>query len=185
MTRAGFVLVGGQSSRMGADKALLPYRGGYLGWHIASMVAAAAQSATLIGDPAKYACIGYPVVADRIPGLGPAGGIHTALTHTTADWNLVVACDMPALTPGFLAELLDEAERSGADATVSAGPAGRPEPLCAVYHRRCTPAIRAALDAGVRKVTGTLAGLKVATFGVAEIALIQNCNTPEEWNAAG
>jgi molybdenum cofactor guanylyltransferase len=170
---------------MGADKALLPFRGGALGGHIAALVAAAAGSVTLIGDPGKYGCLGYPVLPDRVPGRGPAGGIHTALHHTTAEWNLVTACDMPALSVDFLRRLLAAAEGGDADALLPAGPSGQLEPLCAVYHRRCAGALARALDAGVRKVTDTLAGLRLATFHVLDAACFQNLNTPEEWHAAG
>jgi len=167
---------------MGRDKALLPFRGEALAAHVASVVAAAAGSVTLIGDPLKYGHLGYPVLPDRFPGAGPLGGIETALGFTAADWNLVLACDMPAIPAALLRGLLDAAAgRSGADALVPAGPSGRPEPLCAVYHRRCAPAFRRALDAGVRKVTEALAGLNVATYTVNDAACFQNLNTPEEW----
>lgn len=168
---------------MGKDKALLPYRGGALAAHVAAVVAAAAGSATLVGDPRKYGHLGYPVLADRTPGAGPAGGLETALSHTTADWNLVLACDMPAVSPQFLRGLLDAAAQCAADALIPAGPSGRPEPLCAVYHRRCAAPLRRALDAGVRQVTAALAGLHVAAWPVMDAAWFENLNTPEEWAA--
>lgn len=161
MNRAGFVLVGGGSTRMGRDKALLPYRGATLVEHIASIVVAAAGSATLVGDPGKYGHLGYPVVPDALPRAGPLAGICTALATSGADWNLVVACDIPAVSASFLKDLLEAAERSGTDCLLPAGPSGRPEPLCAVYHRRALPAIRGALEQGVRKVLEGLAGLTV------------------------
>jgi len=175
------VLAGGTSSRMGRDKALLPYRGGALASHVAAMVEAAAGSVRLIGDPEKYGHLGYPVLPDRRPGMGPLGGIASALSYTAADWNLVTACDMPALASGFLAELLELAEGYGADALVPAGPSGRWEPLCAVYHRRCRAALETALDAGVRRVSGALAGLDVRIRKVDDPACFENLNTPEEW----
>jgi molybdopterin-guanine dinucleotide biosynthesis protein A len=175
------VLAGGKSSRMGVDKALLPFRGGALAGHVAAAVAAAAGSATLIGDPQKYGHLGYKVLPDRTPGAGPLGGIETALSHTAADWNLVLACDMPAASAGFLRELLAGAENAGADALLPAGPSGRPEPLSAVYHRRCAPALRRALGAQIRKVTAALAGLDVRTFPVDDPAWFENLNTPEQW----
>ena len=64
------MLAGGKSSRMGRDKALLPFRGGALAGHVAATVAAAAGSAVLIGDPQKYGHLGYTVLADRKPGVG-------------------------------------------------------------------------------------------------------------------
>ena len=175
------MLAGGESSRMGRDKALLPFHGGVLAGHVAATVAAAAGSAILIGNPEKYGHLGYPVIPDRSPGAGPVGGIETALTCTNADWNLVLACDMPAVGTAFLRGLLDAAERLNADALVPAGPSGRPEPLCAVYHRRCLAELRRALAAGVRKITDALAGLEVARFTVDDAGCFENLNTPEEW----
>jgi len=166
---------------MGRDKALLPFRGGALAGHVAATVAAAAGSVTLIGDPQKYGHLGYAVLPDRQPGAGPVGGIESALSYTAADWNLVLACDMPALPAEFLRGLLDAAELAGADVLAPAGPSGRLEPLSAVYHRRCLQTLRRALDAGVRKVTDALAGLQVARLTVDNAACFENLNTPEEW----
>jgi len=175
------VLAGGKSSRMGRDKALLSFHGGTLAGHVAAAVAAAAGSVALVGDPEKYARLGYPVLPDRTPGAGPLGGIETAISHTTADWNLVLACDMPAVSVNFLRDLLLAAERSQADALVPAGPSGRLEPLCAVYHRRCGATLRHALESGVRRVTEALHGLRVVTLAVTDSTRFENLNTPEEW----
>ena len=175
------MLTGGKSSRMGEDKALLPFRGGVLAGHVAATVSAAAGSAVLIGNPQKYGHLGYLVVPDRRPGAGPAGGIESALSYTIADWNLLVACDMPGISAKFLRGLLDAAERLQADALVPAGPSGRLDPLSAVYHRRCLDTLRGALEAGVRKVTDALAGLEVARWAVDDRACFENLNTPEEW----
>src|SRR4051812_45370219 len=133
VSRAGYVLAGGRSSRMGRDKALLPFRGGGLAESIARSVRLAAGSAVVVG---RAELAGYPAIPDIYPGEGPLGGILTALRHSRAYWNLIVACDMPELTPAFLAELLDAADNADADALLPAGPSGRLEPLCAVYHRR-------------------------------------------------
>jgi len=175
------VLAGGQSSRMGRDKALLPFRGVALAAYIASTVSAAAGSAVLIGDPQKYGHLGCTVIPDRTPGAGPLGGIETALSNTSADWNLVVACDMPGVSADFLWDLLSAGERCGADALVPVGPSGRPEPLCAVYHRRAAVPLRRALDLGVRKITEALTALNAARWPVLDSGCFANLNTPEEW----
>jgi molybdenum cofactor guanylyltransferase len=180
---AGFVLVGGQSSRMGRDKALLAFGNHTLVEHIAGVVAAAAGAVTLIGDPRKYGELGLPVIPDAMPGQGPLGGIYTALAASLAEWNLVLACDMPKVDAGFLAALLERAERSDPDCLLPAGGSGRPEPLCAVYHSRCAPAIRKALESGVRKVLDGLRGLQVNVVQVAEDGVFQNLNTPEQLSA--
>ena len=176
------MLAGGKSSRLGRDKALLPVGGGALAGHVAATVAAAAGSVILIGDPQKYGHLGYTVLPDRKPGSGPLGGIESALSYTAADWNLVLACDMPGISAAFLRGLLEAAERAGADALAPAGPTGRLEPLCAVYHRRCRETLGRALEAGVRKITDALAGLKVARLAVDDAAGFENLNTPEEWD---
>ena len=99
---AGYVLVGGRSSRMGRDKAMLPFHGATLAQWIAKQVAEAAGSAMLVGNASTG-------IADLYPSEGPVGGILTALAHSDADWNLIVACDMPQADAPFLRRLLDAA----------------------------------------------------------------------------
>lgn len=183
VSRAGYVLTGGRSSRMGRDKALLPFRGGTLAQSVATAVAQAAGSATLVGAPEIHGHLGFPVLADLYPGQGPLGGILTALHHTMAEWNLVTACDMPALTPSLLAALLDAAERLDADALVPAGPSGHPEPLCAVYHRRARQPLAHCFAGGVRCVSAALEAVRAVPFPVKEVSCFQNVNTPQEWSA--
>src|SRR5215467_8498680 len=115
---------------MGRDKARLPFRGGTLASAVAKAVEAAAGCAVLVGHPELG---GIP---DLYPGQGPLGGILTALHHTSTDWNLIVACDMPEVTPGFLRNLLDTAESRGCSVLLPESADGCPEPLCAVSPRR-------------------------------------------------
>jgi molybdopterin-guanine dinucleotide biosynthesis protein A len=175
-------LAGGRSSRMGCDKALLPFRGGRLVESVARAVELAAGSAVLVGNPRVYEHFGYPAIPDLYPGAGPLGAIVTALHHSSADWNLVAACDMPELSGEFLRFLINTAEGGpGADALVPAGPSGRLEPLCAVYHRRSRAALERALERGDRSVRGALEKLRPAVVAVPEVTPFQNVNTPEEW----
>jgi len=186
--RAGYVLVGGKSSRMGRDKALLRMQGVPLGQQVARLVAAAAGSAVLVGNPEHYGALGYPVVPDLYPGEGPLGGILTALAHTSADWNLVTACDMPGLTETILRGLLDDAGKIQADILLPVGPSGRLEVLCGVYRKTAYRVLDAAFSAGVRKVAtaaSTVPGLRTIPFKVSEVLIFQNVNTPEEWAEYG
>lgn len=177
MTCSGYVLAGGRSSRMGRDKARLPFRGGDLVGAVAGAVARAAGNVTLVGHAELTA------IPDRYPGEGPLGGILTALHHTVTDWNLIVACDMPQVSDVFLGELLARAMRSPADVLLPQGPDGLPQPLCAVYHRRVLPALKEHFARGVRQVTAALDGIAVERLAVAELSLFQNVNTPEDWAA--
>jgi molybdenum cofactor guanylyltransferase len=165
---------------MGRDKALLPYRGTTLLEHAAREVLAATGVVTVIGDPERYSRFGFPVVADRIPGFGPLSGIHTALSITQADWNLVVACDMPAISPELLRALMACAARSGRDCVAAAGRGGEPEPLCAVYHRRSLAVLEQALKEKRLKMRDLLPELGAETCAV-ELAALANVNTPDEW----
>lgn len=167
---------------MGQDKALLQFKGRPLVEHVAGEVRGAAGTVALVGDPSRYTNLGYPVIEDILPACGPLSGIHAALTHSTAEWNLVVACDMPEITAEFLGMLIGRATAGSADAVLPAGPSGLPEPLCAAYHRRSLGAIAAALASGVRKVTDGLHGLEIDIWRVADSRYFHNLNTPQEWS---
>ncbi len=134
---------------MGRDKARLPFRGGDLAGAVAAEVALAAGNVTLVGHP------DLPGIADRYPGEGPLGGILTALHHSSTDWNLIVACDMPEISAGFLTGLVAHAMQSQADVVLPFDADGRPQPLCAVYRRRVLPTLEQHFAAGVRKVTAS------------------------------
>ncbi len=136
----------------------------------------------LVGNPALG---GIP---DLYPGEGPLGGILTALHHTSAEWNLIVACDMPRVTADFAAA--PAGLRRGTPAAMSCfriRRGGRPEPLCAVYRRSARESIEMRFRSGVRKVTMALEELDVCHLEVTEAVQFQNVNTPEDWSeyAAG
>jgi len=180
---AGFVLTGGRSSRMGRDKALLPIDGSVLVERIAEMVQAAAGSVTLIGAPARYAHLGLPVLPDLAADGGPGGaifGLHTALHTTRADWNLVVACDMPGLTVTFLSDLLAAAKQLGCACLAPQTDSGL-HPLCAVYHRRAGAAVEFAIQHKRFKMHDLLKSLGAVSWPVADASLLENVNTPLEW----
>lgn len=181
MQASGFVLAGGRSKRMGREKALLPYRGKTLVEHVASAVREAAGSVTLIGEPAKFGHFGLPVIADSVPSCGPAGGIYTALRETATDWNLILACDMPGISPEILRELLREAETTECSCVAATVSDGQPEPLCAVYHRRSLPVLGRAIQNNRLKMRDLLDEIGWAPVPVAPEALA-NVNTPEQWS---
>lgn len=182
-----FVLAGGSSSRMGQDKALLALAGQPLVLRTANLLAPLVGSVTVIGDPARYSSLGLAVVPDDAPGLGPLGGIATALRISRMEWNLVVGCDLPYLTADWLAFLITRALASRADALLPDSALG-PEPLCAMYHARCAAVISAALARGVRKVTDGLAGAVVEKLPPKEWkafdsdgCLFKNMNSPADY----
>ena len=99
---AGYILVGGKSSRLGRDKALVKVGGAPLVLRVANALRPAVDTVTLVGSREKYRQLGLRVIPDAVTGFGPLAGILAALEDTLTRWNLVVACDMPNLTQAFL-----------------------------------------------------------------------------------
>jgi molybdopterin-guanine dinucleotide biosynthesis protein A len=178
---AGFVLAGGRSSRMGRDKALIEFNGEPMLVRTARQVQKAAVTATIIGSPDRYGHFGLEVIPDREPGLGPLGGIETALSLGRASWNLVVACDMPDLEPSLLKALVDRAVNSLADAVIAR--TSRPEPLCAVYSLSCAAHFGACIERGSLKMMEALEGLRIAWHPLENRHELTNLNTPMDLGA--
>jgi len=166
---------------MGTDKALMEVDGRALALRVANELGKACQSVALVGDPLRYQGLGIPVVADNFPGEGPLSGIEAALGATGADWNLIVACDMPDVG----AETVEPLFTVDGDCNVPMMPDGRTQPLCAVYHRRLHAAIRAMIEAGVRRVIDVPGNLEKLGFAVRYVRMdsdapFANLNTPED-----
>jgi molybdopterin-guanine dinucleotide biosynthesis protein A len=179
---AGYVLAGGQSRRMGRDKALLVEAGLPLVVRMASAVEAAAGNCVVVAPAGRYEGLGLPVLADVWPGEGPLGGILTALEASAAEFNLIVAVDMPFLDSAFLELMLQEARR-GRETIVPVHDDGEVEPLCGVYHSSGLPGLRCFFGAGGRRVKDSLREIPVRTVPAPE-RLLENVNTPEQWEAA-
>lgn len=185
---AGFVLVGGAGRRMGRDKALLSFEGVPLAHRLAERVRSAAGSATLVGSRRLYATLGWPIIEDRFPGRGPLAGIHSLLKQSAAEWNLVVACDLPFLSAPFLRFLLRAATETSAEGAQLVVPvSSRGYELAAVLRRDCLPAAEAALAGGDYRLSGFYARLRRREIAAAEWRrfdprglLFQNVNTPED-----
>jgi molybdenum cofactor guanylyltransferase len=187
---AGFILGGGESSRMGMDKGLLEIDGVAVILRTARLVEMVAGAARVVGGMEMYRRLGLRAIADDWPGAGPLGGIATALRASEAEWNLIVACDLPYLTQAWLAFLVQRAGASAADAVVPMNERGA-EPLCAMYHSRGEAVIRGALEEGTRKVTDGLARVRVEYLEPAEWKcfdseglLFKNMNTPADYEEA-
>lgn len=169
------ILAGGQSRRMGADKAalrLIPTGPTLIEQVIAAVSAVAAETLVVANDE-RLAWLGLPVVLDAFPGAGPLGGIYSAVAAARHDRCLVVACDMPFLSvpllrsmaawPGdydVLAPFLPAGEnRQGA-------PGGVYETLHAIYGRAALPAMREQLLAGQLKIVGFFPQVRVSPLPV-------------------
>jgi molybdopterin-guanine dinucleotide biosynthesis protein A len=196
----GFVVAGGLSTRMGRDKALLPWDGSTLLDHaIARLAAVCADVRILCGPAPRYEDRGRPVVVDAVPDHGPLGGLAAGLASAGDAPGLFLGVDLSHVTVPLLSALADLGEwpRPGADANGDADApadavvpvtAAGPEPLCALYHPRCLPAVRARLAAGDLRMTSfwpevrvrRLEGAALAAFGDPR-RIFHNLNAPADY----
>jgi molybdenum cofactor guanylyltransferase len=178
---AGYVLAGGASRRMGRDKALLLEDGLPLVARAARLVAEVAGRCSIVAPAGRYEGLGWEILSDSWPGEGPLGGILTALESGHAEWNLIVAVDMPLLDAEFLTRLLAEA-RNGAETVVPVHAGGGVEPLCGVYHASSVDRLRMFFRSGGRRVKDALQEIPVRTVPAPE-RILANVNTPEQWES--
>jgi molybdenum cofactor guanylyltransferase len=145
-----FILAGGQSSRMGRDKALLPFDGRPLVEHMVHLLRVLHLEPRICGsrpDLTRFA----QFVPDNVAQAGPLAGVEAALTVSDSDLNLFIPVDLPGLPAGFLGWLMARSETSHAVATIPHY-AARPQPLCAVYSRRLLDGLRRSLATGNFKI---------------------------------
>ncbi len=189
------ILAGGQSRRMGQDKALLEVEGRTLIEYVLEPVRTVADEVLIVAsDRPEYEQFGCRVVADRFPQSGSLGGIYTAVSEAAHNYCLVLACDMPFVNTD-LSRYMAAKERAY-DALVPSLPPDRSdqgdhetlETLHAIYSKACLPAIERQLNAGVFKVIGFFSEVNVKKLSEEEIHEFDphllsffNANTPEEF----
>lgn len=186
------IQAGGQSTRMGEDKALKPFLGRPLIQRVIDRLNPIADELIVTTNrPEQYSFLNLRLVPDLIPDRGALGGLYTALASATGDLVAVVACDMPFASSNLLqtaSRLMVEEE---ADVVIPESPEGL-EPLHAVYRRiTCVPAIEGAIAADKWKVISWFPEVKVRILKPDEIKVIDpsglcfwNLNTPEEFAEA-
>jgi molybdopterin-guanine dinucleotide biosynthesis protein A len=187
---AAFVLAGGVSERMGRDKALLKLGGVPMVVRAARLAQPYVASVAIVAPQERYTRLGLRIVPDRWPGAGPLGGIATALGSRSAEWNLILGCDLPFLTLEWIGWLISRGLESPAHAVVPESGRGL-EPLAAMYHQSCETALTAAVERGVRRVTEGLSEIPFERISMSEWrefdptgALFENMNTPEDYAEA-
>ncbi|MFH0799919.1 MAG: NTP transferase domain-containing protein [Pseudomonadota bacterium] len=178
---SAIVMAGGESSRMGADKALLDLAGRPMIERIVSMLRPHFRE-LIIGanDAGKYAFTGVRVVPDRLRGRGPLMGIASTLAASSHDLNFIQACDIPHTELRFVRRMLRLAE--GCDAVIPRTPDGH-EPLFAVYRKSALAAIDEALKIGDGRISRIFGMCNVKFLDLPEGVRFTNLNTPEEYSS--
>jgi molybdenum cofactor guanylyltransferase len=150
---SGYVLAGGQSSRMGSDKALLELAGKPLALHAVVKLRRVCDQVFILGSNPElddYA----PLVRDVHPDCGPIGGIEAALLHSPHDWIVTLPVDVPFLPTAFLDWWIRstlQAERRGARVSFFTVD-GVPQPALLMAHIDVLPFISNAIERGDYKL---------------------------------
>ncbi len=181
---AAVLLAGGQSRRMGRDKALLPLPDGRLLWQrqLAVLQALGPAELFIAGPPRDGFPPAVPCLTDAVPGRGPLGGIVAALRAMRSPRLVALAVDLPFMTDSYLRTLLEK------DAATTVGiipmhPAdGFYEPLVGVYPKPCLHVAEASLHSNdwslQNFVRATGARLLAEPIRSEEEALFINWNHP-------
>ncbi|MEO6797925.1 MAG: molybdenum cofactor guanylyltransferase [Candidatus Dormibacter sp.] len=182
------VLAGGQSRRMGRDKAGLPAGDETLLERIITRLTPVVDEVILAGGAPLSLPNGVRSVADRYPDTGPLAGIHAGLLAAMGDRALVVACDYPDIDPEIVRFL--QARVAGVEAVVPRI-AGQAQGLCALYRVGVASHAERLIAAGERRVNALLEACAVRYLDEMELRGVdpglrsfRNLNTPadyEEW----
>lgn len=185
----GVILAGGQSSRMGTNKALLELEGEPLIQRLARRFSSWFQQVVVVTNtPEEYAFLGLPMVGDRIPGLGPLGGLEAGLSASRYEYAFFCAVDMPFVSEPLVRQML--ALAPGYEIVVPVL-GGEFEPMHAVYSKGCLPAISHNLDTRRLRLISIFDAVRRRDLTEEEIRrfgdprqLFFNCNTPQDLEQA-
>ncbi|SDW22494.1 molybdenum cofactor guanylyltransferase [Marininema mesophilum] len=182
------MLMGGRSRRMGRDKALLELDGEPMVYRILRLLNGVGRPIAVCNPEGVLLPLTIPMVMDHWQDCGPLAGIHAGLAHGREEMALVVACDMPFVSPVLGETLMKTMIKEKKDAVIPRV-AGKEHPLFAVYHRRILPLLESMLAEGKdRSVTGFLQ--QIDTLYIEEVQgwapwqfahSLFNMNKPEDY----
>jgi molybdenum cofactor guanylyltransferase len=164
---AGFVLAGGRSSRMGADKALVQLAGQPLVAHAIGILRDVGLAVSIAGGQSALAAFAS-LIEDGQPGRGPLSGICRALTSTAAPWAVFTSVDLPLLPASLVACLLQHARITESAVTVPSVN-GFAQTFPAVLAGAALPALEKELSAGRG---GCFSGFEAAAASIGEAVTV-------------
>jgi len=183
----GAILAGGESRRMGTNKALLEVDGVPIVQRVASAMTAVFEDVRIVADDASpYAFLNLGMIHDVWKKTGPLGGLHAALYSTAAPRVFVLGCDAPFVTPDLIQFILQQT--AGSPITVVSDENGV-QPLCGLYDKSLLRDMEARLEAGNHRLLDLLeaSGASVIPLNTAHPwyrkGLLANINTPAEYHA--
>ncbi len=152
----GVVLAGGQSRRMGFNKAGAEVSGETMLIRMVEKLREVTSNIIISSGSIAYPDIPWPQIPDEFPQRGPLGGIYSALKASSSELNLIVSCDIPLISVSLLKLIVSKAKESDALLTLPVEHTGQQQLLCAVYHRDILPVLKQQIDADQLKMKNLL-----------------------------
>lgn len=179
------ILAGGKSSRMGTNKALLPYGGSCFLEELIRTCSVFPELLVSVDRPEPYRHLPVTLIPDELQGFGPIEGIYQMLRAARSPYLLVVATDMPLLNETFLRSIASCVQ--GDEDCVALRLDGRVEPLCSVYGKSVLPVLEAFRNEGCHRPRALFDRVNTRYVEVEALGgtprLVSNVNTPEEYRA--
>jgi len=138
-------LSGGQSTRMGTDKALIQINGKTLLERAIEICKTACSEILISSNNFTHENFGYKIIPDEIKNCGPLGGIYSCLNQSETDWNFILSVDAAFVEPEFISFIVSEI--ADFDAVVPFHKNGK-EPLVAMYYKKGLVEMKKMLDSG-------------------------------------
>lgn len=186
-TVASIILAGGQSSRMGEDKALIPWDGVPLLQRVAEVAAQCTQNVYIVTPwPERYQAIAPQEcqwIIESDPGKGPLVALSQAWETIQNPWIFLLGCDLPNLDPTLLQSWIDPLANLPETTLAVVPRQGKHwEPLCGFYRSQLQPNLTSFLQNGGNSFQQWLSSIQVQPLPVdATIAqMLHNCNTPAD-----
>lgn len=193
MDITALLLAGGNSSRMGTNKAMLPMFEGANVQNIASELKKVAGQVILITNtPDDYSFLGLPMVQDQYRGMGPLAGLHAGLAASKTETVIISACDMPFVKADVMKEMISSL---GDHEALVPEINGQLHPLFAIYRKSCLPLLTSCLVERELKMVHLLNQLDVKIMRETDFQLYHkysklfpylfyNMNNPGEYEEA-
>jgi len=186
-TTYGLVLAGGQSRRMGQDKALLRRNGKSQLANLVEMLEPLVERvfvSTRSDQQEESERRQFAQIIDRYADIGPVAGVLSAMDdYPNVDW-LVVACDLPNIDEQTLRFLIENRAAGQPFTAYRSSHDQLPEPLCAIYHIGSDAIIREFVDAGLTCPRKMLIRSNTKLLAQPDPRSLDNVNTPEDLRAS-
>jgi molybdopterin-guanine dinucleotide biosynthesis protein A len=182
---SGVILSGGESSRMGVNKAFIEIQGKRIIDSIVKLLSILFPEVIIVTNtPLDYACINARIVTDIFPQKGSLGGIYTGLFYSSHPYSLVVACDMPFLRREVIEYMTG---KIGSNDVVIPHLSDGYHPLHAIYSRRCLPFMERLIEKDDLRIVNFFKKVRVKEVSGKELSQVDpdfssfiNINTPED-----